>query len=400
MKILYIQPGPGVGGAKISLRHILRNNLSNQSSQVALSPPSNYQYERSISEYVNKIHYINLPTWQKYKRKSILEKIKAPFSNFRRVASFIVAAIKIANIIKKEGIELVHTNSAISPVGALASFISGIPHIWHIRESIGRDGEYPFIVGDAIASFVFKITTKTIICNSNFTASFFDKRNIEVSIIQNGLEIDDFQNEKSKKKGMKLRQQLTGGTDSFVVGMVGNLTTPLKKHDVFLKVAKQINRIYPKCWFFIFGGFTQEKVSFNPYALSLQHFAKEMSIEERVVWVDFIDDVPSIFHSIDILIHPASGEGSGRVVMEAMASGKPVVGIQSGGVMELIRNEINGFLVPIDDIKKISDAVIFLMRNPKKKVLIENMALEYARHNFSNKASMEAIIRIQNKAIH
>ena len=101
------------------------------------------------------------------------------------------------------------------------------------------------------------------------------------------------------------------------------------------------------------------------------------------MWADFLDDIPAMINTIDILIHPASTEGSGRVVMEAMAAGKCVIGVKSGGVQELIRDEITGFLVEPDRPDQLADCAIYAIQNPAELQAIGKRAREYAYANFS-----------------
>ena len=84
---------------------------------------------------------------------------------------------------------------------------------------------------------------------------------------------------------------------------------------------------------------------------------EELGIFASVTWAGFITDVPGMMGSLDILVHPTAKEGSGRVVMEAMAAGTPVVGVRAGGVSELIEDGITGLLVEDNDEKSLGEAV-------------------------------------------
>ena len=67
--------------------------------------------------------------------------------------------------------------------------------------------------------------------------------------------------------------------------------------------------------------------------------------------------------SIDILLHPTPGEHFGRVYIEAMACGKPVVAVDSGGAREIILPEQTGILVPPNDIAALAEALVRLAAN-------------------------------------
>lgn len=397
MRLLYVQPGPGVGGSKISLRTILQCAPEDQVSQVALTLPPHAEYEKRLSGLVEKIHYLELPTWNKYRRDRWLEKLKTPFSHVRRLISLFPSASRLATIIREENIDLVHTNNSISAAGAIAAYFTDVPHIWHVRESIGMDSEYPLIVGDRMSGSLFRGLSQMIICNSSYTANFFYERNIPVRVIGNGVDFHYFQSSRAKEKGSRLRYSLIGDLSGPVVAMIGNLTTRLKGHIFFLEVTAKLRTLFPESCFVIFGG--NSDLDTTPYTRELKLASDQLSVHDCLVWVDFIDDIPAIMHSMDILVHPASKEGSGRVVMEAMAAGRAVVGVRSGGVQELIQDGVTGFLVPPGDVDAMADRVRFLLENPQERLAMGSRAAEFASQNFSNQVMMNSITEIYKEMV-
>lgn len=393
MRVLYVQPGPGVGGSKISLRHILQCAPAAQVSQAALTLPPDPGYEHSITNFVEKVHYLELPTWNKYRRNRWSEKIKAPFSHARRLLSVFPAVSRLTRIIKEERIDLVHTNNGICPAGSFAAALAGVPHVWHIREAIGT--VFPLLLGNWLTAKIIHRFSDVIICNSQFTAAFLNQYGYQVEIVMNGIDLQSFRD--AEIRGRNLRQRLSGRDEDPLVAMVGNLTTLMKKHDLFLEVAGRLTKDFPNCRFVVFGG--SSDLSQTPYTRRLMQAANDLNLEGRVVWADFIDDIPAILHSLDILLHPASKEGSGRVVMEAMAAGQAVVGVRSGGVQELIQDGATGFLVPPDDMEAMTEKVRFLLENPRERIAMGRRAGEYAGQNFSNQVMMNAITAIYGELV-
>lgn len=394
MRILYVQPGLGIGGSKISLLHMLQSAPKGQISQVALTLPPRPEYEQMLSGYVEKIHYLDLPTWNKYRRHGLVEWFKASFSHLKRLLSLVPAVRKLVSIIKEEQIDLIHTNNSLCPAGAFSAYIAHIPHVWHVREPIGSTGQYPLIPGDWLSLHLFQWLSDVIICNSQYTANVFRQNGYSVEIIQNGLDLQIFQG--AEARGFQLRRQLFGDTDYPLVAMVGNLTTQWKEHATFLEIAGKLSSFFPQCQFVVYGG--NSNLYLTPYTRELRQIVKRLNIENRVVWADFIGDIPAIMHSMDILIHSASKEGSGRVVMEAMAAGKPVIGVRSGGVQELIQDGDTGFLVSPNDVNAFTEKVAFLLENPQARGKIGEQAANYAQKNFSNERMMKSIVEIYNES--
>ena len=387
MKILYVQPGPGMGGSKISLYHMVKCASSSQKSFLALSAPAQKEYEGLIKPFVEKIFYQEIPTWQKYHRQTWFEKLRAPFGNTYRIMSSIPAAIKLAKIIKAENIDLVHTNNSITLVGVLAAWITNTPHVWHVREAFGSKRQYRPIVSDALTYWLMKHLSDVIICNSAYTAEPFRERQIKHIIIQNGIDLTEFTVDDTQ--GASIRSQYAIKRDEIVIGMVGNLSTELKRHNIFLDMAQVLIKEHHQLKFIIFGG--SSNLDQTDYTRSLAQQVNNSGLSDKVIWAEFIEDTPAMMNSVDILVHPALTEGSGRVIMEAMAAGKPVVGMKSGGVQELIRDGENGFLIQPGNDQDLAVKVKLLLEDENLRQNIADNARIYAHSNFSNQANMRAI---------
>ena len=199
--------------------------------------------------------------------------------------------------------------------------------------------------------------------------------------------------------GLSLRSGFKHDSNSFNIGIVGNLTS-WKRHDIFLLVAQKISELFPEVVFYIFGSMSEEKLYTNKYARSLQKMIYNMDLKDKVQWVKFIENPAIIYHSIDLLVHPASKEGSGRVIMEALASGTAAIGVDSGGVRELIEDGVDGYLVDVDDVDSIVKRIIFLIENPETKKIIETNGVKKSQNIFSNEVNAKSIRDIYNKLLY
>lgn len=394
MKILYVQPGQGVGGSKESLYQIIKALPSAYERQVVLDSLSDAAYTERILPYVSACHLLPLPTWQCYHRRTFFERVRAPMGDVWRLLKCITTAFKIVRIIKQEEIDLVHTNNSMTPSGALAAWLSGVPHIWHVREPVGENRQYPLLLGNSSLRLMQKLS-RSIICNSDYTAEVFKGLSIPVEVIPNGLDLTDYA--KSNKAARNLREVYQIAPDDFLVGMVGNLTTVWKHHDVFLDIAALIRKTAPRTRFIIFGGSTN--LEQTEYTRSLQRKATALELTDYIIWADFEDDIPAMMGTMDVVIHPAVTEGSGRVVMEAMACGKPVVAFRSGGVKELIEDGINGFLVEPTEPARAAEVTLRLLRDASARAIIGAAAREYAKKNFSTDTMIERLIDLYRVAV-
>jgi glycosyltransferase involved in cell wall biosynthesis len=394
VRVLYIQPGRGIGGAKVSLQQFLHARSEAQVSQLALSAPADPPFVEMIGGAVERIHVLSLPSWLRAKNQSLYHRLVSTAAQFKH-GWYIRPALQLAKIVRREGIDLIHTNSSVSPVGALAALVTKRPHVWHVRESIGRDEQFPLALGDWMSALLFRRLSGALICNSQYTAGFFRQRGIEPHVIYTGIDLQAFAG--AEDRGRQLRLRLGFRPDRPLIGMVGSIRSSVKEHSVFLHAAALLRENRPGCQWIIFGGSLQ--LSDSPYARSVNETVAQLGLDQGILCPLFIEDIPAMMQCIDILVHPARREGLGRVVMEAMAAGKPVVGVQAGGVKELICDGETGLLFPPGDPGAIAEAVETLLSDPVLNARIGERAASYAREHFNQDRNAKAVGEIYDKLL-
>lgn len=98
--------------------------------------------------------------------------------------------------------------------------------------------------------------------------------------------------------------------------------------------------------------------------LQLQGLAKSLGIVDRIIFEGIREDIPDLLQAMDIFVLPSLSEGFPLAAMEAMASGRPVVCSQVGGLAELVSHEETGLLVPPADPACLAEAVLRLLADP------------------------------------
>jgi glycosyltransferase involved in cell wall biosynthesis len=124
----------------------------------------------------------------------------------------------------------------------------------------------------------------------------------------------------------------------FLIGIVGQML-PEKGHDEFLQAAAALRGEFPKVHFLIVG-------NENAYGRELKHRVQAMGLAGTVHFHDFMTDIVGLYNTLDAVAVPYHHEAFGRVIIEAMACGKPVVTTWSGAGREIIDDGVDGVLVP------------------------------------------------------
>jgi glycosyltransferase involved in cell wall biosynthesis len=117
---------------------------------------------------------------------------------------------------------------------------------------------------------------------------------------------------------------------------------------------------------------------------ALKSESRALNLEDRVIFTGFREDMEKLYASMDLFILPSTCEEAfGRVLIEAMASGKPVIATETGGIPEIITDQVNGLLIPRKDELAISDAIEKCITNPEFSAAIAVQGRTTVRLHYS-----------------
>lgn len=256
---------------------------------------------------------------------------------------------KISLLIKQGGVSIVHTSTILNPEGAIAAGKNALAHVWHVRELIGPGMHFQFPMFKSWVQLVTRYSD-CLVANSSVTferlAAFFERN--KLLTIPNGIQLDKFsvKEHHSDKK--------------IVIGMVGNVTSRLKNHDFFIQTAGSINKNGFE--FKIYGALPRAG---DKYYDHLKKNMRDLGLKDNLLFRGHVENPYEIMTEIDILFHPTSNESFGRIFIEAMAAGIPIVAANQGGALEMVKDGINGFLVDPTDSTQASMKIRELAASPE-----------------------------------
>ena len=186
-------------------------------------------------------------------------------------------------------------------------------------------------------------------------------RHDRVRQIYNGVDHDRFTPETVKPLALLPQrwQELDG---ILVAGTVGRLT-PVKDQQLLLRAVAQLRVDHPE----LGGRLGLMIVGDGPLRSILTQLTEQLALQDVVWLTGDRDDVPGLLQAMDVFVLPSLGEGISNTVLEAMASGRPVIASAVGGNIELVEEGFNGSLVPTGDVQALSNALAALLRNDNER---------------------------------
>lgn len=145
-----------------------------------------------------------------------------------------------------------------------------------------------------------------------------------------------------------MREQLGLPADGPLIGSVGRLD-PVKDVPTLLKSFASVLSEFPAARLAVVGD--------GPMRGELEAAARAFRIDHAVAWLGRRDDVPALLKSFDLFVQSSLFEGMSNTILEAMASGLPVIASNTGGNGELVADHSNGFLFPVGDVTALTDGL-------------------------------------------
>lgn len=178
------------------------------------------------------------------------------------------------------------------------------------------------------------------------------------------------------------------------VGIIANFA-PFKRHEDFLRMAAIMVRSGLEAEFWIVGDDTEGKGR----KAQLVRLAEELGLTGKALFLGHRNDIPQVLSQLHVLVLTSSFEPFGRVVIEAMACGRPVVATRDGGVPEIVDHGETGYLVDVADCEGMAAATAKLLQDRALWERMSRSGAERARRCFSLEAHVAQVVNVYNRVL-
>ena len=203
-----------------------------------------------------------------------------------------------------------------------------------------------------------------------------------IARICNGVDTDTFR--PATRKPVELLPAGFLGADPLVVGTVGRLQ-PVKDQALLLRAFAALTRGNPS----IKSKVRLVIVGDGPLRNELSHLASELQIADQTWFAGSSANVPDLLRVFDVFVLPSLAEGISNTVLEAMATGLPIVATRVGGNSELVQDAVNGTLVSSGDEPALADALAGYVNDPRIRLQHGVASRRLAVNNFSLRSMLE-----------
>ncbi len=297
-----------------------------------------------------------------------------PYGYRSLCAAYLVA--KVAYLIRTERIDLVHNNDNLHQdrFTVLAAWLAGVPQVCHMH-AFSQIAQFEKLLIPAVSAFLYV---------SKAVEKYYLDLQIPIEkgqVIYNGFNPSPSE-QVTPQEIIQIRSDFNVTDRDILISNVGRLDV-WKGQDYFLEAISQVIQHHSNVKALIVGE-PGTRPHLKEYYQKLHKLVVDFDLTDRVIFTGFRSDIPQIMAASDILVHSASEpDPCPRVIVEGMLSGRSVIGVAAGGVPEMIEDRVTGLLVPLKDPSKMTEAILWIINNPKQAAQMGKVAQQKAKERFS-----------------
>ena len=275
----------------------------------------------------------------------------------------LVAVVRLAQLIRRERPTILHTHTAkAGAVGRIAALLAGdarppiVVHTYHGHVLRGYFGPVRTLGFRLLERWLARVTTALIAVSPEVRDDLVRlgvAPREKFTVVRLGIELEQRIADRDGRD--ETRRVLGIGPERFTVGWIGRMTGVKRTSDVLLAFKRLRERGVDACLCMVGDGPEREQV---------ERRAHELGIMRDTLFLGYQEDVAPFYAAFDALVLPSANEGTPVSVIEALAGGRPVVATRVGGVPDVVRDGVDGFLVEPGDIDALAERLSRLAADP------------------------------------
>ncbi len=276
----------------------------------------------------------------------------------------LIAALRVAREIRRTRPQILHTHTAkAGAIGRAAAVLSGqarppvVVHTYHGHVLNGYFG--------AVGTGIFRAIERMLALFSDTLVAVSPQVRddlVEIGIapaqrfavVRLGIDLEP--RVRASGDAAELRRRLGIGADRFVVGWFGRMTAVKRTHDLVDALVALRARGVDACLLLVGDGADRE---------ALETYAREEGVARELFSLGYQKEVGDWYALADAVVLTSVNEGTPVTIIEALAAGRPVVATDVGGVRDVVRDGVDGFLVDVGDADAMSSRLAEIAGDPE-----------------------------------
>ncbi len=293
-------------------------------------------------------------------------------------------ALELARIARRKEIDIIHAHTRVTQVAsALAARRVHVPYVSTCHGFFKRRlGRMLFGCWGAKAIAISEPVRESLMNDFGLPPS-------RIELIHTGIDIDMFSKGSSSPEPSDLRRRL-GLKECPIVGTIGRLS-PVKGHRFFIEAVRGVVSRGRAVQGIIIGD--------GPEESELKTFARTIGMDDTFRFLKSDFNTAAYLALMDIFVFPSLEEGLGLSLVEAMASGKPCIASDVGGISDVVRDGETGLLVPAGDPGRMSEAIVRLLDDASFGRRLGESAKTFVRDRFSSAAMAEKVAHLYEEVV-
>ncbi|MEB3357457.1 MAG: glycosyltransferase [Synechococcales bacterium] len=387
MRILFLDQSGKLGGAELCLADIAQ--AFGQTCLVGVFAEGNFP---------DHLRQLNIPVKVLAEQTLEVQKASGLLTGLKSLNKLLPLVATVTQLSKAYDLIYANTQKALV-VGAIASFLSGRPLVYHLHDIVSPDH---FSATNRRIIVTLANRAALVIANSQASRDAFIEaggRSDRLHVVYNGFHPALYASQTgddtcSAQASQRLRQTLTANLPSaapFIVGHFSRLS-PWKGQHILIEALQHCpdHVVALLVGDALFGE--------QDYVQQIHRQVEALQLQHRVHFLGFRSDIPQLMAACDLVAHTSTApEPFGRVIVEAMLCGTPVVAAAAGGAAELVDHGSTGWLSPPGEAEKLAEVINLVCAQSDGARAIAQKAQQQAQVRFNLTHTNQQIKHLLNQ---